>query len=160
MVATAAPITPSSGKGPQPNIKNGSRIMFNPFDNISVHIAIEASPAPLKIALIKNNKSMVILPPISNLVYPAPSAIKSGSAPISASISLWYKKPTIPTKREIIIPKKIACTDACFAPSMSFSPTLRATTAVAAILKPIAIAYTNVITDSVKPIVATAFTLT
>ena len=115
-VATAAPITPSSGKGPHPNMKNGSKIIFKPFDNIKVHIAIEASPAPRKIAFIRKSNIIVTFPPRSHFVYPEPSAIKSGSAPIRASISLWYKKPKKPTITDIKTPRAIACTDASRAP--------------------------------------------
>ena len=59
----AAPSTPYAGIGPNPKINIGSKIMFNPFERIKVHIAIDAFPAPLKIALIKNKNMMVKLPP-------------------------------------------------------------------------------------------------
>ena len=68
VVAIAAPSTPYSGIGPKPKINMGSRIIFNPFDKIKVHIEIEASPVPLKIAFIKNNNMIVMLPPKRILV--------------------------------------------------------------------------------------------
>ena len=43
-------------------------MMFNTLDRINVHIAIEAFPAPLKIALIKNNNTTVMLPPNKTFV--------------------------------------------------------------------------------------------
>ena len=46
----------------------GSKMMLSPFDNTKAHIAIEASPAPLKIALIKKSSIMVTLPPNSTWV--------------------------------------------------------------------------------------------
>ena len=60
------------------------------------------------------------------------------SPPIKPKISLGYKRPIALIISEINIPKKITCTEASLAPFLSFSPILLATTAVAAILKPIA----------------------
>ena len=48
VVAIAAPSTPNSGIGPKPKMNIGTTIMYKPFDKISVHMAIEALPAPLK----------------------------------------------------------------------------------------------------------------
>ena len=62
-VASAAPVTPSLGNGPQPKIRQGSSIRLMMFDTQSRRIAIAASPAPRKIALFKNSSSTAKLPP-------------------------------------------------------------------------------------------------
>ena len=54
VVATAAPVTPSSGKGPNPKIKQGSRMIFSRFAIVSDRNATVASPAPRKAALSRN----------------------------------------------------------------------------------------------------------
>lgn len=63
LVATAAPVTPSSGNGPQPKIRQGSSSRFNPFASSSTRIAIAASPALRKIELSTNSSITVALPP-------------------------------------------------------------------------------------------------
>jgi hypothetical protein len=63
--ATAAPVTPSSGR-PQSKIKHGSRIIlavFNPSTSLQF-----ASPALQKIALMINNNIITMLPPSIILV--------------------------------------------------------------------------------------------
>ena len=59
----AAPVIPISGNGPRPKIRQGSSTMLTPLASQSDRIAIEASPAPRKIALIRNSSRMVALPP-------------------------------------------------------------------------------------------------
>ena len=51
---------------------------------------------------------------------------------------------------------KITCPTALLAPAPFSSPMRRATRAVAAVLRPMAMEYTSVSTDSVRPTVATA----
>ena len=63
LVAMAAPSTPIAGTGPQPKISNGSSTMFRPFATHSTRIAMAASPAPRKIALITNSSMITALPP-------------------------------------------------------------------------------------------------
>ena len=63
LVATAAPWIPSSGNGPMPKISIGSRKMLMPFASHRTRIAITASPAPRKMALIRNSSRMVKLAP-------------------------------------------------------------------------------------------------
>ena len=62
-VATAAPVTPISGNGPQPKMKHGPSTMFSALASQSVRIAITASPAPRKIALMRKIRNTVALPP-------------------------------------------------------------------------------------------------
>ena len=62
-VAIAAPSTPYAGTGPQPKISSGSSRMLRPFATHSTRIAIAASPAPRKIALITNSSRITTLPP-------------------------------------------------------------------------------------------------
>ena len=63
LVAIAAPSIPISGKGPYPKIKIGSKIILIPLASQRTRIAIAASPAPRKIALIINRSIITILPP-------------------------------------------------------------------------------------------------
>ena len=56
VVETAAPVTPSAGKGPSPKIRHGSRRRLMTFASQSTRIAIAASPAPRKIALIEEEQ--------------------------------------------------------------------------------------------------------
>jgi len=62
-VARAAPVTPRRGKGPSPKIRQGSRIRLMMFETHSKRMAMAASPAPRKIALLRNNMRMAALPP-------------------------------------------------------------------------------------------------
>ena len=55
VVAIAAPVTPSSGNGPRPKISSGPSTMLMTLASQSTRIAIAASPAPRKIALIRNS---------------------------------------------------------------------------------------------------------
>ena len=74
LVATAAPVTPISGNGPQPKMKHGPSTMLSAFASHSVRIAITASPAPRKIALIRKIMNTVTLPPSMMRVKSEPSA--------------------------------------------------------------------------------------
>jgi len=68
VVAIAAPFNyPFSGIGPKPNIKIGSKIIFSPLAIHNARIAMEASPAPRKIALIKKSRIILILP--ANIIF-------------------------------------------------------------------------------------------
>ena len=63
VVAIAAPVTPSRGKGPMPKMSSGPRMMLIQFASHSTRIAIAASPAPRKIALTRKSSRMTTLPP-------------------------------------------------------------------------------------------------
>ena len=63
VVAIAAPVTPSRGNGPTPKIRQGPSAMLMPFASHSTRIAIAASPAPRKIALMRKSIRMTTLPP-------------------------------------------------------------------------------------------------
>ncbi len=63
LVAIAAPSMPSAGIGPQPKISSGHSTMFRPLASHSTRIAMAASPAPRKIALITNSSMITTLPP-------------------------------------------------------------------------------------------------
>src|SRR5438132_11104512 len=65
-VARAAPVTPSRGNGPRPKIRQGSRTRLMMFDVQSERMAIAASPAPRKMALLRNNIRMAPEPPRCN----------------------------------------------------------------------------------------------
>ena len=62
-VASAAPVTPIRGKGPQPKIRQGSSTRLMMFDTQSRRIAMAASPAPRKMALFRKSRSTAQLPP-------------------------------------------------------------------------------------------------
>src|ERR1022692_767718 len=82
--------------------------------------------------------------------------ITDGVAPISPSNRGANSAPKIPAATEIAMPQPIAWTDAMAAPSGSFSPMRRATVAVPATLRPIAMLKMRTISDSVSPITAMA----
>ncbi len=63
VVAIAAPVTPSRGNGPTPKIKHGPSTMLMLFASQSTRMAIAASPAPRKTALMRNSSRMTTLPP-------------------------------------------------------------------------------------------------
>ena len=63
VVPMAAPASPISGKGPRPKMRQGSSTMLTTFATHSDRMASEASPAPRKIALMRNSSRMVALPP-------------------------------------------------------------------------------------------------
>ena len=66
------------------------------FKILAIHklrIAIVASPAPLKIPLIKNNKMMLTLPPSMICVKTFPSSMTWAEAPIAFKISPAKKIP-------------------------------------------------------------------
>ncbi len=99
---------------------------------------------------------ITMLPVTMMAVYMYPSDIIDGEAPMSRSSSRAYKSPGMPITRLSATPTAIDWVAAIAAPSLFFSPILLETMAVVAILKPIPMAYTNVINDSVRPTVATA----
>lgn len=116
-------------------------------------MAIAALPAPLKIPLIKNNSIMITLLPIIIAVNSFPYATASGFEPINIKISSAYitpKKLRIEVMAQETNRTCAALLEAC---SGFFSPILRATTAVAAMLIPIAMEYITESTDSVSPTV-------
>ena len=65
-------------------MKQGPSTMLSRLPNHSTRIAIAASPAPRKTALMRNSSTTVTLPPSITRVKPLPDATTSGDAPISA----------------------------------------------------------------------------
>ena len=63
VVAIAAPVSPSSGKGPIPRIKSGSKTILQALAIHKARIAREASPVPRKIPFKRNKKVITILEP-------------------------------------------------------------------------------------------------
>ena len=74
LVATAAPVTPSSGNGPMPKMKHGPSTMLSTLPRISTRMATAASPAPRKTAFCRNSRSTVALPASISRVNPLPVA--------------------------------------------------------------------------------------
>src|SRR5438445_11275695 len=68
VVATAAPITPSLGNGPRPKMKHGPSKMLMVFASQRTRIAMAASPAPRKMALMRNNNRIDAFLPARPLV--------------------------------------------------------------------------------------------
>src|ERR1700692_2670493 len=155
--ANAAQVTPRRGNGPHPKIRQGSRMRLMMFDTHSRRMAMAASPAPRKIALLRNRRRTAKLPPRQILAYPLPVETISGVAPIRRNKFGANKKQGMPMATEMIRPRVIACTPATAAPSGSFSPMRRATIAVVDKLSPMPTAKTRLNMDSVRPTVATAF---
>ena len=62
-VASAAPVTPSLGNGPQPKIRQGSRTRLMMLETQSRRMAMAASPAPRKMALLRKSIMIAPLPP-------------------------------------------------------------------------------------------------
>src|SRR5688572_1395254 len=150
-VAMAAPLSPY-------RLMNiGHRIILMILAIQRLFIAMAAFPAPLKIPLITKSMMMAMLPPNMILVKMAPSLTTSSLAPINSSISAAYTMPATLSTTVAIMDMIRACAPACAASAGFFSPILLATMAVAAVLKPIASEYTMVMTDSVRPTVAMAF---
>ena len=139
VVATAAPVMPSSGNGPRPKIRHGSRQILIALAIHSTRIAIAASPAPRNTALMRNSSMITPLAPSMTVANDA-LATTAGDAPINRSNAGAYATPNRPTGTAISTPSRIACTAARAAPSPSFSPIRRATIAVAPALRPIATA--------------------
>ena len=83
-VASAAPVTPKRGNGPTPKIRQGSSIRLMMFETHSSRMAMAASPAPRKIALLRKSRTTAQLPPSAMRAYQLPVAMMSGVAPISA----------------------------------------------------------------------------
>ncbi len=67
LVAMAAPSTPRAGTGPQPNMSSGSSAMLIRLAIQRARMAIAASPAPRKMALIRKRSMTVMFPPASKL---------------------------------------------------------------------------------------------
>jgi len=63
VVAMAAPVTPSRGNGLTPKIRQGPSTILMPLASHSTRIAIAASPAPRKMALIRNSSRITAFPP-------------------------------------------------------------------------------------------------
>ncbi len=138
VVATAAPVTPSAGNGPRPKMRHGSRTRLQTFANHRTRIATVASPAPRKIALMRNRRTMTTFPPSITAMNPEPEATTSGPAPMNARRRGARSAPATPSGTARRTPRAIACTAVRAALSRSRSPMRRATMAVAAIERPIA----------------------
>ena len=63
VVATAAPVSPSSGNGPMPKMSRGSSTMLIALATTSERMAMAASPAPRNTALMTNSPMITTLPP-------------------------------------------------------------------------------------------------
>ena len=81
-VATAAPVRPISGKTHQPKIRIGSRTILIRLASHSDLMAMAASPAPLKIALIRNRRTTVMLKPSMIVVNGSPCSMAASDIPI------------------------------------------------------------------------------
>ena len=106
--------------------------------NHSTRMAMAASPAPRKTALMRKRSSTVPLPPTITRGNVDPIASTSSRAPIITSRSGPNAMPTAPIRMATPIPRIIACTALSAARSGSFSPMRRATVAAAPIERPIA----------------------
>ena len=137
-VAMAAPSSPSFGNGPSPKIKQGPSRMLIQFASHNVRIAIAASPAPRKIALIMKSITTVTFPASITRVNAEPCSTTHGEPPISWSSFGASGAPMTPMTIETISARAIAWTAARAAPSGFCSPIRRATIAIAPMLKPIA----------------------
>lgn len=82
----------------------------------------------------------MIFPPSITAVYPAPSATTAGEAPIAERSCGANQAPVPLMIAATTTPTPIIWTAAVAAPSLSFSPTRRATIAVAPADSPIATA--------------------
>jgi hypothetical protein len=98
----------------------------------------------------------VPLPPSITRAKSDPIRITSSPAPMTRRSRGPKAIPTVPKMAATANPRRIDWIAARAAPSRSFSPIRRATTAAAPIESPIASAYITVISDSVMPTVATA----
>src|SRR5256885_478472 len=137
VVATAAPATPRRGNGPQPNTRKGPSTMLMPFASQSVRIAMVASPAPRKLALIRNSRMTVTLPPSITRVKRAPTATTAGEPPIAASSRGAKRAPATATAAARAIPSTSACAAARAAPAAAVvSPKLIVSDVIAGSLLP------------------------
>ena len=138
VVATAAPVTPSSGNGPQPKMRKGSSRRLIAFAVQRTRIAIVASPAPRNAALMRKRRITVASPPRMMRAYPVPAAITSGVAPMRPSRCGAKRNPDVPRTLATASPSRTACTVTRAAASWFFSPMRRDTIAVTPMLSPIA----------------------
>ena len=127
------------------------------FEALAPGPATDASPAPRKIPLLMNNRTIAAHPPKATDVKVCPMATTAGLAPIARSIEEAKIPPGTPMHTATRHANTIACTAAIAAPRGSFSPTRLATMAVADNVIPSAAEKTRVSIDSVSPTVATAF---
>ena len=134
-------MTPSSGNGPKPKIRHGPSTMLIALANQRTRIAIAASPAPRKTALIEEQQQHGAAAAEHDARERCrPSRTTSSLAPITRRSSAPKMAPIVPMATTTSTPSAIACTAARAAPSGSFSPMRRATVAVAPIDRPIATA--------------------
>src|SRR4051794_22961959 len=92
------------------------------FASHSVRIAIAASPAPRRAALIRKSNSTVTLPPSITRVNVPPVATTPGEAPMRTSNRGPSVAPRAPTITASPTPSTIACTAALAAPRGSPPP--------------------------------------
>jgi len=124
-------------------MKQGPSTMLMAFASHKTRIAIAASPAPRKMALIMNSIMIVTLPASMMVVNPQPWATTPGEAAPLMPIVSEPGGANQGDYRGHDQAQSHACMAACAAPS-GFFPIRRATVAVAPILKPMAIAYIRV----------------
>ena len=156
VVAIAAPSRPRAGTGPQPKIRIGSSAMLIRLASQSDRIATAASPAPRKMALIRNNHITVRLPPSMMAANSRPCDANSGVAPRSCSRSVAHTTPAKLISTDSTRPVRRACTAATAASSGEPSPIRRATIAVAPMQSPMATEKTSASSESERPRIATA----
>ena len=126
------------GNGPSPKIKHGPSTMLIQFASHNVRIAIAASPAPRKIALIMKSITTVTFPASMTRVNAAPCSITHGEPPMSASNFGASGAPmTADDDRHDQRERDRLHRGACSAFGFC-SPMRRATIAIAPMLKPIA----------------------
>ena len=74
-------------------MKQGPSTMLSTLPNHSTRMAIAASPAPRKTALIRNSSMTVTFPPSITRVNVLPDWISSGDAPIKRSSPDAFEAP-------------------------------------------------------------------
>ncbi len=117
-------------------MRHGPSTMLMALASHSTRIATAASPAPRKMALMRNSITTDTLPPSITRVKLLPLRTTSGSAPISPSSCGAKTTPTTPSASETPSPSRSVCAAVCAAPSGSCSPVRRATIAIAPMPRP------------------------
>ena len=106
VVATAAPVTPSAGKGPRPKMRHGSSTRLIAFASQRTRIATAASPAPRKTALMRKRRTITTLPPSITAVNFQPDDTTSGLAPIRTRSRGARSAPMTPRGTAIETPER------------------------------------------------------
>jgi len=107
-----------------------------PLASQRARIAVAASPAPRKMALIRKSRQTETFAPSRMRVKCTPCSSTHGEAPIARSRSGAKKAPAADSGMPKISPSAIAWTAVRAAASSSFSPMRRATSEVAPMESP------------------------